>query len=224
MFVSMGDNIITLGQPNSRLSSEPEARAIEASLRVDRFALIVGIVLAGRTKAVPVEDVRPALEKGGLPLEPAGGLHRCLAVRAGETVDLSDYLRDVAQSAVEALPFPGRTHLSLDIAARCPTDSNTAVLIGLCVNELITNAIKHAHPSGVAGLVLIGCNRSGDRIVVEIADDGIGFPEGFRPASVGQGGLHLVRTLAFQLGAQLAFEDTGIGVRARLRIPTHREG
>jgi two-component sensor histidine kinase len=130
----------------------------------------------------------------------------------------------VAQSAVEALSFPGRLHLSFDIAARCPTASSTAVLIGLCVNELMTNAIKHAHPSSVAGLLLIGCNRSGDRIVVEIADDGVGFPEGFRPASDGQGGLQLARALAFELGAQLVFEDTGIGVRARLSVPTHREG
>jgi hypothetical protein len=69
----MGDNIISMTQPYSRLSSDPEARAIEARLGGDRFALIAGLVPAGRTKRVPVEDVGRALEEGGLPPEPAGG-------------------------------------------------------------------------------------------------------------------------------------------------------
>ena len=81
------------------------------------------------------------------------------------------------------------------------------------------NAIKYAHPSGVMGNVLIGCNRAGDAIIVDVADDGVGFPEGFDPMTSGELGLQLVRSLANQLKAQLLFHDTGIGVHVTLAIP-----
>src|SRR5262249_36595020 len=93
------------------------------------------------------------------------------------------------------------------------------LLIGLAVSELLMNAVKYAHPTGVEGTVLIGCNRAGDAVIVEVADDGIGFPEDFDPLSCGDLGLQLVRSLADQLKARLTFRDTGLGVRASLRIP-----
>ena len=61
-------------------------------------------------------------------------------------------------------------------------------------------------------------------IVVEVTDDGVGFPEGFEPATDGELGLQLVRSLALQLKGHLMLEDTGIGVRARLSFPEGAEG
>jgi two-component sensor histidine kinase len=94
-----------------------------------------------------------------------------------------------------------------------------ASLVGLAVNELVMNTIRHAHPSGIAGQVLIGCRRDGDAIVVDIADDGVGLPEGFDPMTDGGFGLKLTRSLAAQLKAQLNFADTGTGLHVRLMIP-----
>lgn len=227
MVLLMNDNVAPLWRPNSTFSSEQETLASEARHRVgNSLALIAGIVrmhgrsIARRTSPVPIEDVRRVLDEVGLRLEAVGRLHRRLApCESAETIDLAGYVRDVAQSAIDSLSFEGQTRLSFDISAPCPVPSNTALLIGLCVNELLMNAIKHAHPSGVAGQVMVGCNRSSGWIVVEIADDGIGFPEGFRPATDGTAGLQLVRLLAGQLGAPLVFRDTGIGVSARLSVP-----
>jgi two-component sensor histidine kinase len=229
----MNDNIVPLEGPNPRFLAESEALASpeglvsEAHHRIaNSLALIAGIVrmhgrsIAKRTMPVPVEDVRRVLEEVGLRLEAVGRLHRYLAPdESAGAVDLAAYLRDVLQSAVESLSFAGQMRLSFDISEACPVPSNTALLVGLCVSELVMNTIKHAHPSGVAGHVLIGCNRSGGWIVVEIVDDGIGFPEGFQPATDGETGLQLVRSLANQLRAHLLLEDTGVGVRARLSVP-----
>jgi two-component sensor histidine kinase len=71
----------------------------------------------------------------------------------------------------------------------------------------------------VTGHVLIGCSRTGDAIVVEICDDGVGFPEAFQPTTDGKFGLQLVRRLADELNAELVLDDTGLGVHARLSIP-----
>ena len=97
--------------------------------------------------------------------------------------------------------------------------AHAALLVGVAVSELLMNAVKYAHPSGIAGNVLVSCNRVGDRVFVDVADDGVGFPEGFDPMVSGELGLQLVRSLARQLKAELSFHDTGIGVHVTLSVP-----
>ena len=68
-----------------------------------------------------------------------------------------------------------------------------------------------------------GCfRRPGGAILIQIADDGVGLPEGFDPAKDGGLGMRMVRMLADQLGASLTFESTGIGLTVRLLIPPPR--
>ena len=151
-------------------------------------------------------------------IERLGELHRRLSI-SDDATDLATYLRGIAESAVASVDVHNRTHLKFDIAEECSVPGRTASLVGLAVNELVMNAIKYAHPSGIEGQLLIGCSRDGDAIVVEIADDGVGWPEGFDPMTGGGFGLKLVRSLSTQLKARLNFADTGTGLHARLTIP-----
>jgi len=228
----MNDKIVLLRQSYAPVSSDPEARAFEASHRVgNSLALIASIVrlqgraLAKRTTPVSVDDVRVLLEEVGLRLEAVGRLHRYLIPTDNpDAIDLVNYLRDVAQAALASLSLKGQFHLSFDVSDESVVPSHTALLAGLVVNELVMNAIKHAHPTAVAGQLLIGCSRRADMIVVEVTDDGVGFPEGFEPATDGELGLQLVRSLALQLKGHLVLEDTGIGVRALLSFPNTLKG
>jgi two-component sensor histidine kinase len=136
------------------------------------------------------------------------------------STDLAKHLRGIAQSVMVSFSFEGRVRLACDSQAVCFMPAHSALLAGLAVRELLINAIKFAHPSGVTGNLLVGCNQAGDSIVVDVADDGVGFPEGFDPMTNGELGLQFVRWLATQLDAGLAFHDTGIGVHVILRIPT----
>lgn len=213
-------------------SSETDALVFEAHHRVaNNLALIAGFVrmhardVARRTGPASLEDVRILLEEVGLRVEAVGQLHRRLAlVDRPTSVDLATYLRDIAQSVIASLSFAGRAHVAFDARAACAMPAHAALLVGLAVSELLMNAIKYAHPSGVTGNVLIGCNRAGDAIIVDIADDGVGFPEGFDPMTSGELGLQLVRSLANQLKADLRFYDSGIGVHVTLSIPNKELG
>jgi two-component sensor histidine kinase len=55
--------------------------------------------------------------------------------------------------------------------------------------------------------------------VIEIADDGVGLPEGFDPTMGSRTGLRLMRALAEQLGGRLDFEQGLIGLSVRLEVP-----
>ncbi len=74
-----------------------------------------------------------------------------------------------------------------------------AIPVGLILNELISNALKHAFPDGRGGSVVIEGSRAQGRIHLAVEDDGIGAPPGIevvRPASLG---MQIVQILTRQL-------------------------
>jgi two-component sensor histidine kinase len=98
-----------------------------------------------------------------------------------------------------------------------PTEN--IVPIALIVSEMVTNAVKHAHPAGVAGRIDVGCHLDGSRIIVEVTDDGVGLPENFDVLDGGDLGFKMVRALASQLGALPIFDSGPLGLRFMLLLP-----
>ncbi len=222
----MNDNIILPKLVEPALSPGADTLVAEAHHRVgNSLALIMGIVrmkartLAKQGNDVPIAGVNLLFAEVEQRLEAVGRLHSRLT-RLDGPPDLSDYLRDIAGSAVAALAVTDGVRLHFDMGASCVLPPRTAALVGLAVNELVMNAIKFAHPAGVSGHLLVGCNRRDRMIVIDVIDDGVGFPEGFDPETDGEFGLRLVRSLAGDLKARLVFTDTGVGVHAQLSMPT----
>ena len=83
-----------------------------------------------------------------------------------------------------------------------------------------SNAFKHGFPDGRTGSIRITLTNLGDGFrELVIADDGVGFPEGFDP-SMGKGlGMQIIRSLAGQLGGVVAFENgPGVTSGAKFRL------
>lgn len=79
-----------------------------------------------------------------------------------------------------------------------------AIPCGLLLNELITNAMRHAFPDGRRGALLVELTTTQSRAVrLIVRDDGIGLPDRFDIRTSTSLGLHLVHTLAKQLNAEL---------------------
>jgi two-component sensor histidine kinase len=92
--------------------------------------------------------------------------------------------------------------------------------IGFIVVELVTNAVKYAHPTGVAGEIKVACAQDPDgTITVAVSDDGVGLPEGMDPMKADSLGLRIVRSLAAQLGARVSFAHDALGLSCVLQIP-----
>lgn len=148
-------------------------------------------------------------------------LHRLLA-RAGDDgpPDLSDYLREIAEATRSLLPPQKGLSIRYTGDGACALAAERALPVGLIVGELLTNSLKYAHPAGVAGRIALSCRRGrGGDILVTVEDDGVGLPEGMDPATATTLGMRLVNSLARQVGANLDFDQTGIGLTARLTIP-----
>ncbi|HEY0757710.1 MAG TPA: histidine kinase dimerization/phosphoacceptor domain -containing protein [Acidisarcina sp.] len=80
-----------------------------------------------------------------------------------------------------------------------------AIPCGLLVNELISNALKHAFPNGRSGRIDIAfVPEAGDSVALTISDDGVGIPESLDLTDMVSLGLQLVFLLADQLRATIA--------------------
>lgn len=213
--------VITKFPPRTALSAEANHRI------GNNLAMIAALVRqqaagisAGRRPAT-AEEVLAVLREVATRIEIVARLHRLLA--EGElngAVDLGNYLADVADMSVSSLACAEQTALTHAFSPGCMRSADQAILIGVIVCELVTNAVKYAHPTGVAGKIRVGCHRTAEgRLLVEIADDGVGLPEGFDPMTQGDLGLRLVRSLAAQLGARLRFHSGSLGLGVRLQVP-----
>ena len=121
---------------------------------------------------------------------------------------------------ISTLSLDESMDLTVDNACGGYIDPRHALHAGLITAELLTNARKYAHPSGLVVKVNLRCETNDDgSFTVEVTDDGVGFPENFDPATDGGLGFQLMRALANGLNAELQFEHDSLGVRARLIKP-----
>jgi two-component sensor histidine kinase len=150
-------------------------------------------------------------------------LHKSLALtfNGGNGVNLGDFLKEISEM-ISALGPAGKMGLTVNNSSDACIDPRHALHAGLITAELVTNASKYAHPAGLPVKVLVHCETEDDgSFVVEVTDDGVGFPENFDPSTDGGLGFQLMRALANGLNAELQFQHDSLGVCARLIKPKY---
>jgi two-component sensor histidine kinase len=81
---------------------------------------------------------------------------------------------------------------------------NAAIPCGLIVNELISNALKHAFPNGRGGEILIELRRAqANKFLLIVSDTGIGFPDGLDFRNTATLGMQIITMLVEQLDGQI---------------------
>ncbi|WP_460452530.1 PAS domain-containing sensor histidine kinase [Alsobacter sp. SYSU BS001988] len=141
----------------------------------------------------------------------------------GQTVALDVYLTKIAATLSASL-LGDRSGVRVTVEAEALTiDSERAVPFGLVVNELCTNAIKHAFPSGV-GLVTLAVRRIGTEIELRVTDDGIGMAAQDQGSTPGKHGSDYVAIFVRQLsGALVRSASPGAGTIVSIRFPSSSE-
>jgi PAS domain S-box-containing protein len=115
-------------------------------------------------------------------------------------IDLAGYIQSLSVHLFHVyLVDPNQVRLETEFE-EVPLDINSAVPCGLILNELISNALKHAFPAGRKGVLTIRLRRRKDGAVeLRIADNGVGFPEGLDFRRTESLGLQIVSLLVGQL-------------------------
>jgi PAS domain S-box-containing protein len=133
-------------------------------------------------------------------------------------VAFADYARALTGSIFRAMRTdPGTVTLDLDVED-IELGVDKAIPCGMLLNELLTNALKHAFPEGRRGIVRVAVGLAADRVALVVGDDGIGLPEEVDVQQGASTGLQLVGTLVQQLEAALDVKR-GPGTTFRVTFP-----
>ena len=120
-------------------------------------------------------------------------------------VEFSDYLPKLTQKLISAFSMGKEIRLITDIQPIFfPVD--TAIPCGLIINELFSNALKHAFRNRDEGIVCLSVKRDQDNIKIIVRDNGVGLPLDYEPDAARTLGMQLVHSLVDQLGAFLDIE------------------
>jgi PAS domain S-box-containing protein len=131
----------------------------------------------------------------------------------GDEIDLGIYLSGIASSVMRSHAHEG-IRLDMKVDAY-PVSVNVAMPAGLVVNELMTNALKHAFAGREGGTITLRSLSDGNGCRVTVADDGNGLPEGTTWPKPGKLSALIVQSLRENAKATLDVEstpDTGMRV------------
>jgi PAS domain S-box-containing protein len=120
-------------------------------------------------------------------------------------LSLGGYLRPLIGEILQVFPFKGHIQSNLEIEDfSLPVKQLSS--LGMIVNELITNILKHAFPGQSGGSIVVIVRKTGVHVSLIVEDDGIGIPEVVDIENPEGFGLQLVNLLTQQLNGTLTVE------------------
>jgi len=133
------------------------------------------------------------------------------------SIDAASYLKQFLPRLISA--YKGEKHISLSFnVSPVSLLVDQAIPFGLIVNELVTNAVKHAFRGREKGTLEVSVTQENSVATLVVKDDGVGIPESVIPQTASTLGLQIVTMLAHQLKGNVTVESDG-GTCFRLEFP-----
>ena len=183
---------------------EKEVLLKEVHHRVKNNLQIISSLLALQARDNGDPHVRRMFEQSQGRIRSMALIHEQL-YQSGELsrIDFLEYVRRLCSYLMDCSDdLGGRVALRLDVAA-VPLPLNLAIPCGMILNELVSNALKHAFPAGRRGTVSISFAAHDGQFRLSVCDDGVGNDPAAAGAKSGSLGLKVVDALVKQLGGAL---------------------
>jgi PAS domain S-box-containing protein len=125
-------------------------------------------------------------------------------------VDFRAFVNDLAPVLASSYQVAANRVIVTVLAEDARLPINFAIPCGLILNELVSNAFKHAFPLGRRGAITIQLSRDKkNRAILSVSDDGVGIPEAASLTKSSSLGLRLVMLLAGQIRAEVMISNSG---------------
>lgn len=175
----------------------------ESHHRIKNNLQVVSSLLKMQSKSVHSDEAKSSLMEAFNRVKTIALLHQRLqGSQSFKNIKVKDFIEQLTGNIKHSLTTDEsdielKTQL-LDMEI----ETDDTISIGLIINELITNSIKYGFPDK-KGKIEVKLYNLGPELVLEVKDNGIGFPENFDPLSGKSLGFKIVKSLATKLKAQL---------------------
>jgi len=134
-------------------------------------------------------------------------------------IDMKALVAHLIEALVRSHSGTGRRFTPVISLEDVCLDAQRAFPVAFILNELTTNALKHAYPADRVGEIRIDLRKNDGKILLRVEDDGTGLPEGVDPKTAETTGLSLIRILAEQVDAACVFTSSGGGTKVSVELP-----
>jgi chemotaxis protein methyltransferase CheR len=190
----------------------------EVHHRVRNNLQVIGSLLSLQAEELHEDGERRALQVAQHRVQSIADVHDLLYVSSSAgVIDLRVYTQRLSDNLSMAYGVSNRIEAHIE-GGQMTLDARRAVLVGLLLNELISNAYKHAFPGNRTGRVTIDISASEDEAILSVTDTGVGTPanpESKRPGSLG---LRLIHMMAQQLRGTVTLHSAQ-GTTVEIRFP-----
>jgi two-component sensor histidine kinase len=180
----------------------------------NNFQIVTSLLTLQATRSGS-EEVKSALNEAAERLKAVAAVYDALAPSSQDlgSVRLQDQLQEICDQIRRGI-MPDSITLSTELEPiLVPQES--AVAIGIIVNELVTNACKHAFGEA-GGSIRVKAWRDDKAAIIEVADDGKGFVAGTARPGLGS---RLVTAFLQRLKARSDVQSSPEGTTHRIRVP-----
>jgi len=212
--------LIVAQQALERSLAEKELLLQEVHHRVKNNLSLLNSLLELQGAVLENDQLRAILRDTQHRILSVARVHEALYAASEVThIDLAGYIQRLGSELCEALAGHG-IEVKYDLDRYCVSQEG-AIYYGLLVNELISNAFKHAFPKRLdrPGSVMVRLHVRDDCIELSVEDNGIGLPPQFSPEQSGSLGVHVVAMLVEQMDGAVTYESRpGQGTLVRVQI------
>jgi len=182
---------------------EKEVLLQEIHHRVKNNMQIISSLLSLQANHTDSEEIAEILKESRGRVKSMAMIHEKLyhSQNLGK-LNMLEYINNLATDIVSSYST-NSTDIILDMdVENISLNIDTAIPMGLMVNELVSNSVKHAFPNK-KGVISLKLKYMDDYYLLSVSDNGIGFPENFNIEDSSSLGLKLVKSLAIQLEGEL---------------------
>ena len=175
--------------------------------RVKNNLQVVSSLLSIQGRGIRDEQALAAVNESRNRVQSMALIHQFLYGEDGlSSIDMQAYTEELGERLQNAI-VPADLNVAIDLRiAPIRLDVDTAIPVGLIMNELITNALKHAFPNRSEGRVTVVLEHASDALLLTVSDDGVGPPSDLEHTS--SFGMKLLDAFKSRLGAHFAFESS----------------
>ena len=196
-------------------SGELEVLNKEIHHRVKNNLQVISSMLDLQSQTLQDDQATAIIKEGIQRVQSMAFIHQNLYQgHSVNSVNMNEYIRMLSNHLFQTYNIRRdkiRLHTSIE---ELNLHTDTAIPLGMILNELISNSLKYAFTGREEGDIRVTMKRSDNELLLQVKDNGRGLPEGFSPDTVTSFGYEIIKAFAQKMKARINIDGSqGTDVR-----------
>lgn len=190
-------------------SDELEVLNKEIHHRVKNNLQVISSMLDLQSQTLQDEKATAIIKEGILRVQSMAFIHQNLYQgHSVNSVNMNEYIRMLSTHLFQTYNIRNdriRFHTNIE---ELNLHTDTAIPLGMILNELISNSLKYAFTGREEGDVQVIMKRNDHELLLQVVDNGIGLPPGFDPDKVSSFGYEIIKAFAQKMKARINIDGS----------------